>query len=58
MKKTYIIPQVLIVRTAQHLPICGSLTPDQAIFFESDATTDAMTKGNRYNVWDEDWSAE
>ena len=60
MKKTYIIPHTLVVRTAHHLPLCLSVgmagVPDNTLFIESDATGEAMTKGNSYNVWDDDWS--
>lgn len=61
MKKTYIIPEMLTVRTAQVLPLCGSLTEQGATFFDADATGAAMVKENSrpsYNVWDDDWSAE
>ena len=56
MKKTYIIPHTLVVRTAHHLPLCLSGEPKNTIFIESEASSEAMTKGNSYNVWDDDWS--
>jgi hypothetical protein len=60
MKKTYIIPQVLIVRVAQTLPLMGSnpLDTNGATFIDADATGAAMTKQNNYSVWGDDWSAE
>ena len=58
MKKTYIIPHTLVVRTAHHLPLCLSGDPKSTLFieFDADGEGEAMTKGNSYNVWDDDWS--
>jgi len=58
MKKTYIIPEMLIVRVSQTLPLMGSLTTAGASFYETDATSEALTKHNSYSVWDDDWSGE
>ena len=61
MKKTYIIPTVNLVEVTNVLPIAGSLTADRATFYDTDATGEGMAKGSsssRYNVWDDDWSAE
>ena len=59
MKKTYIIPHTLVVRTAHHLPLClsGELDGKNVLFIESAAGEgEVMTKSNSYNVWDDDWS--
>ena len=58
MKKTYIIPEMLTVRVSQTLPLMGSLTPDGATFYETDAINEALTKHNSYSVWEDDWSDE
>lgn len=56
MKKTYINPNMLVVRLAMTQPIAGSLTPDGATFYNENATGEAMTKGTSdVNVWDEEW---
>ena len=65
MKKTYITPELKAVYTAQTLLQSGSLTisgtTGSATFYDGDATSAAMVKGDRgsresYNVWDDDWS--
>ena len=58
MKKTYIIPEMLTVHVSQTLPLMGSITLTGATFYETDATSDALTKQYNYSVWDDDWSGE
>ena len=59
MKKTYINPNMVVVRLAMTQPIAGSLTPDGATFYQQNATGDALT--NEYNpisdksLWDSEW---
>ena len=58
MKKTYINPNMLVVRLAMTQPIAGSLTPDGATFYNENATGEGavLTKGTSdVNVWDEEW---
>ncbi len=57
MKKTYIIPQVLIVRVAPQRIISASTD----MVLSSEELTESgqiLTKQNNYNVWSDDWSAE
>jgi hypothetical protein len=62
MKKTYMIPQMLIVRVAQTLPLMGSgdlqLVGDNYTgeLGTSEATSAGLSKS--YSVWGDDWSAE
>ena len=62
MKKTYITPAVDITIVAGACQtLVGSpldASKGSAALNEIDAGTDAMTKRNSYNVWDDDWSAE
>lgn len=58
MKKTYIIPQVLIVRVAQTLPLMGSTTMVLDDTQELSSSSEILTKQNNYSVWGDDWSAE
>ena len=59
MKKTYISPNMLVVRLGMIRPIAGSLSTDRATFYDTDATGDAL--GKEYNpisdksVWDNEW---
>ena len=61
MKKTYITPNTLITHVALHHMISAS---ERFMVIDSEAENvlnnsgNILTKGNRYNVWDEDWSAE
>ena len=56
MKKTYIIPETLVVHTAATMPIAAS---DPKITVE-DGTVEAseieVKSQPGYNVWDDDWS--
>ena len=58
MKKTYIIPQVLIVRVAQTLPLMGSTSMVLDDTQELSSSSEILTKQNNYSVWGDDWSAE
>ena len=60
MKKTYIFPNMLVVRLSANRPIMvvGSLTTDGATFYDTNATGDAMVKEssvNDVNLWDNEW---
>ena len=63
MKKTYISPNMLVVRIGMVRPIAGSLTIDEnggsATFYgDTDATGEAMGRDNYvsdYNIWDDKW---
>ncbi|MBO4800966.1 MAG: hypothetical protein J5545_03785 [Bacteroidaceae bacterium] len=44
MKKTYIQPEMLMIRTAHTLPLCGSLSTTAADFIEEDASGSALVK--------------
>lgn len=59
MKKAYIIPSLVVVRLAMTRPIAGSLDPLGATFYDDDATTDALVKGNDpisdKDIWDDVW---
>ena len=60
MKKTYISPNILVVRLGLTQPIAGSLnvneTSGSATFYNTDATGEGMTKGiSDVNVWDNEW---
>lgn len=53
MKKKYIVPQVEIVELENPLPVCGSLTGDQAdiLVGEGDAPDAAESGGYRSSLW-------
>ena len=58
MKKTYISPNMLVVRLAMVQPIAGSLTTTSATFYDDNATGAAMVKESAsgdVNIWDEEW---
>ena len=59
MKKTYISPNMLVVRLGMIRPIAGSLTTDGATFYNENATGDAMVDEynpiNDKNIWDDEW---
>ena len=58
MKKTYISPNMLVVRLAMVQPIAGSLTTTSATFYDTDATSEGMVKESAsgdVNLWDEEW---
>ena len=58
MKKTYISPNMLVVRLAMVQPIAGSLTTSSATFYDTDATGAAMAKESAsgdVNLWDDEW---
>ena len=58
MKKTYIIPQVLIVRVAPQRIISASETTMTLNDTQVLEAGDILTKQNNYSVWSDDWSAE
>ena len=62
MKKTYMIPQVLIVHVAQTLPLMGSagLQYDGENYTGELGTTNATSEGlsKSYSVWSNDWNEE
>ena len=49
----------MVVRLAMTRPIAGSLDPLGATFYDDDATTDALVKGNDpisdKDIWDDVW---
>ena len=56
MKKTYISPEIVVVRLAMTQPIAGSITTAGATFYEDGATGDGMAKSvTDINIWDDEW---
>ena len=58
MKKTYISPNMLVVRIGMTRPIAGSLNTGSATFNDEDAEFDGMARDNTvsdYNLWDKAW---
>ena len=59
MKKTYISPNMLVVRIAASQPmLSGSLNIDGATFNDEDAIDDAMARDYEvkdYDPWDQNW---
>ena len=54
--KKYISPEIVVVRLAMTRPIAGSITPDGATFYDTDAETDGMSKSiTDINIWDDEW---
>ena len=58
MKKTYMIPQVLIVRVAPQRIISASTDMVLDNTQELSSSSDILTKQNNFSVWSDDWSAE
>ena len=59
MKKKYITPNTLITHVALHHMISASekyMVIDQETENILNNSEDILTKGNSYNVWDDDWS--
>lgn len=59
MKKTYISPNMLVVRiAASQSMLSGSLNIDGATFNDEDAIDDAMARDYEvkdYDPWDQNW---
>ena len=61
MKKTYINPNMLVVRLAMTLPIAGSDLQKvgsnyEGTLYDTNASSAGLVKeSNDVNVWDEEW---
>ncbi|MBO7068265.1 MAG: hypothetical protein J6W52_06250 [Bacteroidaceae bacterium] len=59
MKKTYINPNMVVVRLAMTQPLAGSPNSDLGNFYDEDAESAAMAKENSViknrSVWEEEW---
>ena len=56
-KKPYEAPALTIVRTAPMQVLAASGDPEVHTTNEKASTShEALTKGNDYNVWDDDWN--
>ena len=59
MKKNYIAPAVNMVQISQELPIADSATSNPEVGINRSGSVEAGSvevKGQRYSVWDDDWS--